>query len=314
MSKPDSTSKDKLLLLFVLLTTSVLLWVVFGFAAPALAKLFELEGTTLGQFGDVFGAANALFSSLAFAGLIYTALLQRAELALQREELSETRRVLSAQEAQLGEQNKTFRKQTLENRYFQLLQLQHGIVNAIDIRKGGDVTNQGRDCFRVFYREIARNYHTTKDNTNSPTFGFSSDAFRELKIDSHLRSAHYAALQKERNQQVPTEVVAAYLIMFAERQGDLGHYFRNLYHIIRYIHRSELPDDEKQFFIRLVRAQLSMYELLLLFYNCLGPHGYELFKPLVEQYALLENLDTNYLLDTAHRGLYSPNSYGPGPV
>lgn len=40
-----------------------------------------------GQFGDIFGGVNALFTGLAFAGVIYTILLQRRELELQREEL-----------------------------------------------------------------------------------------------------------------------------------------------------------------------------------------------------------------------------------
>jgi hypothetical protein len=44
-----------------------------------------------GQIGDTFGAVNALFSSLAFALLIFTALMQREELELQREELKLTR-------------------------------------------------------------------------------------------------------------------------------------------------------------------------------------------------------------------------------
>lgn len=44
-----------------------------------------------GQFGDSFGAINALFSGLAFAGVIFTILLQRNELALQRQELEDTR-------------------------------------------------------------------------------------------------------------------------------------------------------------------------------------------------------------------------------
>ena len=44
-----------------------------------------------GTFGDMFGAVNALFSGLAFAGVIYAVLLQRKELELQRNELELTR-------------------------------------------------------------------------------------------------------------------------------------------------------------------------------------------------------------------------------
>lgn len=46
---------------------------------------------TAAEFGDSFGAANALFSALAFAGIIITILLQRRELELQRNELKETK-------------------------------------------------------------------------------------------------------------------------------------------------------------------------------------------------------------------------------
>jgi hypothetical protein len=42
-------------------------------------------------FGDMFGVASALFSGLAFGGLIYAISLQRQELALQRAELEATR-------------------------------------------------------------------------------------------------------------------------------------------------------------------------------------------------------------------------------
>lgn len=48
-----------------------------------------------GQFGDMFGAINALFSAFAFAVLIYTIWMQREQLELQRQELEQTREELS---------------------------------------------------------------------------------------------------------------------------------------------------------------------------------------------------------------------------
>ncbi len=57
-----------------------------------------------GQFGDVFGAVNALFSGLAFAGLIFAILLQREDLELQRQELALNRQEL-ARTAQAQEQS-----------------------------------------------------------------------------------------------------------------------------------------------------------------------------------------------------------------
>jgi hypothetical protein len=59
-------------------------WGIHEFKADENAGTFEDRGT----FGDVFGAVNALFSGLAFAGLIFTILLQRKDLKLQFSELS----------------------------------------------------------------------------------------------------------------------------------------------------------------------------------------------------------------------------------
>ena len=55
----------------------------------------------------------------------------------------------------------------------------------------------------------------------------------------------------------------------------------------------------------MVRAQLSKYELLLLYYNCLSDVG-EKFRPLVERYDLLKMVNTTELLDEAHMGRYRP--------
>jgi hypothetical protein len=57
-----------------------------------------------GQFGDIFGGVNALFTGLAFAGIIYTILLQRHELEVQRTELRlNTEELMRATEAQVAQ-------------------------------------------------------------------------------------------------------------------------------------------------------------------------------------------------------------------
>ncbi|MBV7427259.1 MULTISPECIES: hypothetical protein [unclassified Acidovorax] len=66
-----------------------------------------------GQFGDMFGLANALFSGLAFTALIFSLHMQRQELALQREELRETRKEMTRQADALAKQSETMRKQAV---------------------------------------------------------------------------------------------------------------------------------------------------------------------------------------------------------
>jgi hypothetical protein len=58
----------------------------------------------------------------------------------------------------------------------------------------------------------------------------------------------------------------------------------------------------------LVRAQLSAFELELLFYNGISPHG-EKFKPLIEKFGLLENFDTKHLLSPSHESFYAKTAF-----
>ncbi|MCP3959269.1 MAG: hypothetical protein GY719_15570 [bacterium] len=63
-----------------------------------------VEAEKRGQFGDQFGSVNALFSGLAFAGLITAILLQRRELSLQRKELEYQRQEMRESRNQLARQ------------------------------------------------------------------------------------------------------------------------------------------------------------------------------------------------------------------
>ena len=91
---------------------------------------------------------------------------------------------------------------------------------------------------------------------------------------------------------------------------DLDNYFRLLYRIFKSIDdMDKLSRDEKYEYCCIVRATLSRYELLVLFYNCLSSNGVEKFKPLVERYAIFNNLRTDELGRKEHRDLYEKGAY-----
>jgi uncharacterized membrane protein (DUF485 family) len=97
--KFNEITEDKLNGLYKLLTVVFLIWIISIITLP----LFYEDISERALFGDSFGLINSLFSGFAFAGIIYTILLQRKELSLQRKELQETRlelkRSATAQEA-----------------------------------------------------------------------------------------------------------------------------------------------------------------------------------------------------------------------
>lgn len=92
------------------------LWpfIAAAFAASALIAAYAAIVSNMfadwaqrGQFGDMFGALNTVFSGLAFAALAYTLNLQRKELGLQRQELASTREELAKQAAAQQQQANT---------------------------------------------------------------------------------------------------------------------------------------------------------------------------------------------------------------
>ncbi len=98
------------------------------------------EGKSVGEFGDMFGGVNALFSGLAFVGVIIAIMMQSKELELQREELKQTREELKGQKKQLQLQNETMQKQQFENTFFQMLKLHNDHMND-DIARNALNTN-----------------------------------------------------------------------------------------------------------------------------------------------------------------------------
>ena len=73
-------------LTITLLATVLVLWVI---SWPILRLFFE--HTEVGTFGDSYGAINALFSGMAFVGVIITIYLQKLELGEQRKEIRASR-------------------------------------------------------------------------------------------------------------------------------------------------------------------------------------------------------------------------------
>lgn len=79
------------ILLFTAVLVVVCVWVYFPpYFVSKYRNVLEAEA-----YAGIYEAVNALFTSLAFALLIYTALMQREELKLQREELRATREELA---------------------------------------------------------------------------------------------------------------------------------------------------------------------------------------------------------------------------
>lgn len=248
--------------------------------------------TDQGTFGDMFGAVNALFSGLAFAGLIVTLLYQKEELKLQREELAQTREELKGQREEFEEQNKTMKRQRFENTFFNMLSLQQEIVANLSYEYyvnpntcpsnippeqfyGMSPKSQlhGRDVFEGMYKRAIIDYQGKR---------YADGVCNILRSFGHLAYSNIKATTR------------------------FDHCFRHLYRIYKYVDTSDLITEEERYdYACIIRSQLSDYELVMLFYNCLTTNGREKFKPLIEKYTIFNNLRTELLANNQDANAYS---------
>ena len=277
----------------IILWTANMIFAIYYFPKP----------DQIGQFGDMFGAVNALFAGLAFAGVIFAIILQKKELELQRQELRETRGEIRGQKEQLQAQDRTLQKQNFESSFFHLLSLHNEIVNSMMIieyrplglqaiehsgQRSQAIEHSGQRFFLYINRKLKENYNEEKrDSQDSIATPTSIEIKEEIKVVCEQ--------------------------FFTNYQPYVGHYFRYLYNTTKFVDEHEFFDNKifkhKKLYTNLIRAQLSSTELGLLFYNCLSDRGAK-FKCLVEKYALLEDMDFGNLLDQKHRSLYEDRAYG----
>ena len=86
-------------------------------------------------------------------------------------------------------------------------------------------------------------------------------------------------------------------------EGQLDHYFRYFYRILRYIDDSKLIDSKEKYrYACVLRAHMSSYELLIMHYNGLSTIGRMKLKPLLERYSMLNNIREDKLANGSKEG------------
>lgn len=232
-----------------------------------------------GNYGSYLQGTVASLWSLAGTLLIFVAFLAQKQQLL-RQEIE-----LKNQEKQFELQQQSIKIQNFENSFFQLLNQHRQILTGISIKHYGENV-QGARCFRNFYEYFSLNYVGERD--------------------------------KKRTTDEKEIVFKAYAAFYGGYQPELGHYFRNLYHLIKFVNESDalkakdVSDDYKnrRRYTSLARAQLSVFELCFVLYNGLGSEG-EKFKPLIEKFGLLENLHDRekILLNPIHESYYDKKAF-----
>ncbi len=239
------------------------------------------------DYSEFVGSLIGSFWALAGVLLFYASLTsQKSELEAQRGLLVKQINEVVAQTKEFRIQNEMNKKQKNEDTFFQLLRFHNEIISAItldvnemDFATGKNVakTISGRKTFVEYYDIYKR---------------FFQEASEMMPI--HSKQGLAKLFDK------------SYSSFYAEYQSELGHYFRNLFNIIKYI--NSLEDEDQAVFLRLLYAQLSNYELTMLFFHCLRSTEYE-YKTLVEENTLLDSVPKDEVTSMAHV-LFDSKAFG----
>ncbi len=229
------------------------------------------EPNKRGTFGDMFGATNALFSGLAFAGLIFTILLQRKELELQRKELRDTR-------AEFEQQNKTLLFQRFETTFYKLLEF-------------------NRETLLNLTYKTPHQMFTGRGQLISPN--------SELTGAVVLGLVNYKTMNLE-----GYDVSSLYRQAITDFSCSFDSYVGSMYNLIEIVDNHIFiqfePDSENELinhqfrlhYIKTLINVLNINELDFLFYYCLTNERFSFLKAFLEKYSFFQFLDKDYFLLT----------------
>lgn len=308
-SPKEKTSSIRWWHIILIAVGCIILWIGGIWGAHCFAGTFEKAGL----FGDSAGAINALFSALAFCGVVIAISLQKKELELQREELKATNEQLKAQKVEFHTQNETLKRQRFENTFFQMMSLQQEIVNGLSFSYDEMQTTKTQDGDGKSQRDFfakAKVENSTKTSTTTITRTLNgrdifSRLFEEAGQTYLIEKDIYCY---EIRDAIATHGVEIY--SYLVYPTILDHYFRHFYQILKFIDTSNLVGEtDKCQYASMLRATLSRYELVWLFYNGLSEKGKTKLKAMIEKYALLKDLRKELLVEQEHEYLYSSGAY-----
>ena len=211
----------------------------------------------------------------------------------------------------LRAQQRASSQQDFENKYFELIKMHRANVEEIEL-----VGESGRKVFVLLLRELRCALGMVRDiaaASNPPLsqrellqiayfclfYGVGPNSSRMLKMSlaafdgSFVDKVEKALNTRETKDKFRDERKFRY-DPFEGHQSRLGHYYRHLYQMVRYVDQTEL-DVDKYEFVKTIRAQLSTHEQALLLINSLTPLGHNWWEQdLIVKYRLVKNIPREF--------------------
>lgn len=266
--------KHKVLLICTTIITLIVVTILLTLHRNYSCKS-PIDGASFGQYGSFIGGIASLFAAV----LLY--------------------RTLTLQRKGLEKQEEQYKKDEIENRYFELLKIQR--ENSMLVRE--KLPMMLHELYRTYSfiqpwtikKLDARLSKEDPYNIAFLIFFYGTQDDIKLEIISHYLSTYSFGkeLQEELFGMCKT---CSFSMGYSE---ILGHYYRHLYHTVDYIDKKKiLTYDEKKEYMRILRSQLSDDEQILFLWNSLSVLGkkwekderLDINKQLITKYNLIRNI------------------------
>ena len=241
----------------------------------------ETKLSAAGQFGDMFGGVNALFTALAFSAVAWSAFMQRREMKMQRDELQAQREQLELQRLEMQSTRSVIAQQAFESTFFKMIEVCRSLHDGI--RLDGDGLSHGNAV-----REIAKQCRSRciMEGEALAKEGYLADEVREW-IGKYYEQLVYPGSRQY-----------------------LAPYFRSLYHLFKLIAaREDLTPQQRRDYGNLARANISGEMLTILATNACASVG-DGFGPYIEDFSLLKHLELEPQVLATVRLCFSPAAFG----
>lgn len=255
---------------YVVLTLIFLIFSsLFFFINRPLCWGWQLDNELFGTYGDFFGGVlGTIFTLITVLLMVKTFSQQR------RDNIKNDRnrkRLSKATQAFYSEQNKnnTDAQSKLNedirfnSLFFELLRLYQNQVSLLRTNIDGKII-AGKDCFN----------------------------FWTFMLLQEMR-------EKPRQNGMGVAIVDVYMNVYVENRTNISSVFRTLYRVFDTIEQSAIDEPKKVSYAKIVRAQLSENEMVLLRYNAMCYYG-EKFQEYINEYNLLKHVPMMSLLEFSH--------------
>lgn len=259
------TEKTGILLSFIslaILIVAIFIFLYFG----SWQKSSIIDEPTIAQFGDFVG--GVIGTLVAFIGIIlyYVALTEQRNdikinqraLNLQINALDHQTIEFQAQKEEListrkiyEQQTKTMKNQQFDSNFYSLLNVYVSIKNNLN------ESDENHDFFNSIYEELTQGIQKSENET------------------------FYVTHKK---------IIEYYTNIYFNYRGRISPYFKTIYRLLMFVDDCDhLKEDEKVFYSKIVRSQISDNELLFLYYNYHSIYGTKA-QPPVLKYRLLKHI------------------------